>query len=74
MLESEAQAMAARDKVKVQYTDMKTPIVTIDQAIKAQSYHPDPEHNTLTKGDAKGMKHFIISRWLLSNKLLCKRR
>ena len=48
--------MAAREKVKVQYADMKTPIVTIDQAIKAQSFHPDLPNSTLTKGDAKGMK------------------
>ncbi|XP_067931825.1 uncharacterized protein [Watersipora subatra] len=51
--ETEAEAMAARDKVKVQYSGQKTPILSIDQAIKAGSFHPDPSDNVLNKGNAK---------------------
>ncbi|XP_067932219.1 xanthine dehydrogenase-like [Watersipora subatra] len=51
--ETEAEAMAARGRVKVQYSGQKTPILSIDQAIKANSFHPDPSNNILTKGNTQ---------------------
>ncbi|GFO29431.1 indole-3-acetaldehyde oxidase-like [Plakobranchus ocellatus] len=45
-------ATAAAEKVKITYKDVKTPIVTIQDAIKKQSFHPDPP-KPLVIGDAK---------------------
>ena len=39
--------------VKVTYKDVKTPIVTIEDAIKRKSFHPNPPPPK-SVGDAKG--------------------
>ncbi|GFO29434.1 xanthine dehydrogenase [Plakobranchus ocellatus] len=45
-------ATAAAEKVKITYKDVKIPIVTIQDAIKKQSFHPNPP-KPLVIGDAK---------------------
>lgn len=57
------QAKRASKLVKVHYGDLKKPILTFEQAIKANSYHPDPMCGNLVKGDAplaiKESKHQV---------------
>lgn len=56
--ESRQQAAAAREKVKVKYTNVKKPVLTIKEAIEAGSVFPatDPFPGEVSCGDAQGKR------------------
>ena len=55
LTEDEETAYRAAREVNVTYTDQKPPILTIDDAIKQNSFHPDsPFRRKMVKGDAPG--------------------
>lgn len=49
---TEAEARAAAKIVKVNYLNVKKPILTIEEAIEAKSIHSHPWVKDMTKGDA----------------------
>lgn len=55
-VETQNQALAARAKVKIQYINTKKPLVTIKDAIDANSFFKinDPSQNDVICGDAEG--------------------
>ena len=53
--DTQAHADAMAKAVQVTYTDMKPPILTIQDAISAESFHPNVQE--VVKGDPKGIVH-----------------
>lgn len=50
---TEAEAQAAANNVNIKYTNIKKPIITIDEAIEAKSFNFHPLVSDHTKGDAE---------------------
>lgn len=50
---TEAEAQAAAKMVRVKYTDVKKPILKIEEAIEAKSFHQHPHISDRKKGDAE---------------------
>lgn len=58
-VETQAEALAARELVKVTYTNIKKPLLTIEDAILNDSHFPVPDNimglpTAAVKGDAEG--------------------
>ena len=53
VLETEAEALAARNVIKGTYSNKNTPILTIQDAIRLNSWQPKPD-TLVKKGDAQG--------------------
>jgi xanthine dehydrogenase/oxidase len=68
---SEPEARMAAARVKVNYTDVKKPILSIDEAVAANSLHVNPPLHELKKGDAKeainNSKHKISGEYSLDS-------
>ena len=55
--DTEAQALAARELVTVEYENVRKPILSLDEGIAAQSFFPKPGGDA-KKGDAQGLISF----------------
>jgi xanthine dehydrogenase/oxidase len=69
--QTEAEAAAAARMVKIEYTDVRKPILTIDDALEAKSFLSHPLLSDKTKGDAetaiKNSKHQIAGEYHLNS-------
>ena len=63
--DTEAEALAARELVTVEYENVRKPILSLDEGIAAQSFFPKPGGDA-KKGDAQGLIYLRLRLGILA--------